>query len=185
MQHVVANSGQTEPPLFRAAITSSTFLPLQYYYNDTIPQVCPFPSKRCTQTQLRYELARIDTLQPGSCTSQVCHLTRNATNERSHFILGSCSSAADALACLRAADVSALEMANMNLNLGEFFGTYAFVPVVDGTFIVERPTVTLEKRRVNGVSPAERSFAYAGLWFIDFLSAYVFSGDASSGNKLI
>lgn len=76
-------------------------------------------------------------------------------------------------------------MANMNLNLGEFFGTYAFVPVVDGTFIVERPTVTLEKRRVNGVSPAERSFAYAGLWFIDFLSAYVFLGDASSGNKLI
>lgn len=51
--------------------------------------------------------------------------------------------------------MSALEVANMNLNLGQFFGTYAFVPVVDGTFIVERPTVTLEKRRVNGVSPCE------------------------------
>lgn len=39
MQHIVAHGGQTDPPLFRAAITSSTFLPLQYYYNDTIPEV--------------------------------------------------------------------------------------------------------------------------------------------------
>lgn len=39
LQHVVANGGRTEPPLFRAAMTSSTFLPFQYYYNDTIPEV--------------------------------------------------------------------------------------------------------------------------------------------------
>ena len=78
-----------------------------------------------------------------------------STSRRAHSSPISCSSAPDALACLRAADVSALEMTNMNLNLGEFFGTYAFVPVVDGTFIVERPTVTLEKRRVNGVSAAK------------------------------
>ena len=45
MQHVVAHGGQTEPPLFRAAITSSTFLPLQYSYNDTIPEVCVLLAK--------------------------------------------------------------------------------------------------------------------------------------------
>ncbi|EIW83627.1 alpha beta-hydrolase [Coniophora puteana RWD-64-598 SS2] len=38
LQHVIANGGNTQPPLFRAAMTSSTFLPSQYYYNDTIPE---------------------------------------------------------------------------------------------------------------------------------------------------
>ena len=39
IQHIVANGGNTQPPLFNAAITSSTFLPSQYYYNDRLPQV--------------------------------------------------------------------------------------------------------------------------------------------------
>jgi carboxylesterase type B len=39
LQHVIANGGKTSPPLFRAAITSSTFLPSQYHYNDRIPDV--------------------------------------------------------------------------------------------------------------------------------------------------
>ncbi|KAF8158921.1 alpha beta-hydrolase [Mycena galopus ATCC 62051] len=38
LQHIVANNGKTSPQLFRAAITSSTFLPSQYQYNDAIPQ---------------------------------------------------------------------------------------------------------------------------------------------------
>jgi hypothetical protein len=40
LQHVIENGGITSPPLFRAAITSSTFLPSQYYYDDRIPEVC-------------------------------------------------------------------------------------------------------------------------------------------------
>ncbi|KAJ7574029.1 Alpha/Beta hydrolase protein [Mycena floridula] len=38
LQHLIANGGETAPPLFRAAITSSAFLPSQYLYNDTIPE---------------------------------------------------------------------------------------------------------------------------------------------------
>ncbi|KAK7462813.1 hypothetical protein VKT23_007393 [Stygiomarasmius scandens] len=38
LQHVIAQDGRTFPPLFRAAITSSTFLPPQYKYNDRIPE---------------------------------------------------------------------------------------------------------------------------------------------------
>jgi len=38
LQHVVANGGNTNPPLFQAAMTSSTFLPSQYKYNDQIPE---------------------------------------------------------------------------------------------------------------------------------------------------
>ncbi|KAJ3568625.1 hypothetical protein NP233_g5590 [Leucocoprinus birnbaumii] len=38
IQHVVANDGNTQPPLFRAAITSSSYLPSQYAFNDRIPE---------------------------------------------------------------------------------------------------------------------------------------------------
>lgn len=36
---MVAHGGHTEPPLFRTAMTSSTFLPSQYNYDDDIPEV--------------------------------------------------------------------------------------------------------------------------------------------------
>ncbi|KAE9396306.1 alpha/beta-hydrolase [Gymnopus androsaceus JB14] len=38
LQHLIANGGQTNPPLFRAAIINSVFLPSQYVYNDPIPK---------------------------------------------------------------------------------------------------------------------------------------------------
>ncbi|KAL0945396.1 hypothetical protein HGRIS_000890 [Hohenbuehelia grisea] len=38
IQHIVAHGGRTNPPLFRAAITGSTFLPSQYKYDDTVPE---------------------------------------------------------------------------------------------------------------------------------------------------
>ncbi|KAF7335451.1 Carboxylic ester hydrolase [Mycena venus] len=38
LQHVIANGGRTEPQLFRAAITSSTFLPSQYMFDDPAPE---------------------------------------------------------------------------------------------------------------------------------------------------
>ena len=41
LQHLVAHGGRTSPQLFRAAMTSSTYLPPQYMYNDTIPEVRP------------------------------------------------------------------------------------------------------------------------------------------------
>lgn len=38
LQHVIANGGQTEPQLFRGAISSSSFVPSQYEYNGRIPE---------------------------------------------------------------------------------------------------------------------------------------------------
>ncbi|KAH8113825.1 cephalosporin esterase [Phellopilus nigrolimitatus] len=38
LQHLVTHNGNTHPPLFRAAMTSSTFLPSQYRFNDPIPE---------------------------------------------------------------------------------------------------------------------------------------------------
>ena len=48
-------------------------------------------------------------------------------------------------------EATTLQTANYNLAGSAFHGTYVFVPVVDGMFIVERPTVTLAKGQVNGV----------------------------------
>ncbi|THH19417.1 hypothetical protein EW146_g1764 [Bondarzewia mesenterica] len=39
LQHIVAHGGRTNPPLFRATIMSSPFLPFQYHYNDPIPEM--------------------------------------------------------------------------------------------------------------------------------------------------
>ncbi|KAJ3970091.1 alpha beta-hydrolase [Lentinula raphanica] len=36
--HTIANDGQTQPQLFRGAITSSVYVPSMYAYNDTIPE---------------------------------------------------------------------------------------------------------------------------------------------------
>ena len=69
----------------------------------------------------------------------------------STWFYDSCSSAVDALSCLRAVDVSILEAANNNISLSGFAGTFVWVPVVDGEFIVERPTETIRKGRLNGV----------------------------------
>ncbi|KAJ6524260.1 Alpha/Beta hydrolase protein, partial [Mycena vulgaris] len=110
LQHVVANNGETQPQLFRGAITSSTFLPSQYHYNDRIPEL------------LFREVVR-------------------QTN---------CTAAADSMSCLRAADVNALQKANLKINGDAFFGTWTFVPVVDGDFIKQHPTLSLAQSNVNG-----------------------------------
>jgi len=38
LQHVIANGGNTQPPLFANAMTDSTFLPFQFPFNHTIPE---------------------------------------------------------------------------------------------------------------------------------------------------
>jgi hypothetical protein len=59
LQQLVAHGGNTQPPLFKAAITSSPFLPSQYAYNHEKPEVIfipeievsvilNIPSSRCT-----------------------------------------------------------------------------------------------------------------------------------------
>ncbi|KAI9572480.1 Alpha/Beta hydrolase protein [Boletus coccyginus] len=110
LQHVVANGGNTQPPLFKYAMTSSTYLPPQYTYNERIPE-------------LLY----------------------------SKVVSGAgCSSSSDSLSCLRSASASALSDVNNQIEGNGFYGTATFVPVVDGTLIVERPTETLGKGKHNG-----------------------------------
>jgi hypothetical protein len=64
----------------------------------------------------------------------------------------SCSTASDSLSCLRSANITDLQTINYNINYDGFDGTFVFVPVIDGEFIVESPTVTLLKGHHNAVS---------------------------------
>ncbi|KAG1839452.1 Alpha/Beta hydrolase protein [Suillus subalutaceus] len=127
IQHIVAHGGNTQPPLFRTAMTSSTASRPQYNYNDRIPEML---------------------------YSEVV----NGTN---------CASSSDTLSCLRAADVNTLQTLNYNINVNDFFGMFAFVPVVDGTFISERPTVTIRKGRLNGNYLLAVTNSHEGVTFVN------------------
>ncbi|KDR83230.1 hypothetical protein GALMADRAFT_221149 [Galerina marginata CBS 339.88] len=131
LQQVIANGGKTNPPLFRAAITSSTFLPSQYRFNDRIPEL--LYSETIAQTN--------------------------------------CSSAADTLSCLRNADVNTLQTANTVINNSGFFGTFVFVPVVDGTFITDRPTQLLKEKKVNGQILLSVTNTFEGTNFVNQTTA--------------
>ncbi|CCM01825.1 uncharacterized protein FIBRA_03893 [Fibroporia radiculosa] len=53
------------------------------------------------------------------------------------------------------------------MNLAGYYGTFVFVPVVDGTFIVERPTVTITGGRLNGEVLLAVTNAHEGNIFVD------------------
>ncbi|KAJ7835554.1 alpha/beta-hydrolase [Mycena olivaceomarginata] len=127
LQQVIANGGQTEPQLFRGAITSSTFLPSQYNFNDRIPELL---------------------------FSEVVAQTN-------------CTTATDAMACLRAADATVLENANNNINVAGFFGTFPMVPVVDGVFITQRPILSLLEGKVNGEALLAVTNTFEGTAFVN------------------
>jgi len=55
------------------------------------------------------------------------------------------------LECLRQVNITTLQAANTEINASGFYGTFAFVPVVDGTFITDRPTQLLKNKKVNTV----------------------------------
>jgi len=62
-----------------------------------------------------------------------------------------CAFASDTLKCLRQANITALQAANAEINVAGFHSTNTFVPVVDGTFITDRPTQLLKDKKVNTV----------------------------------
>ncbi|KXN89063.1 Lipase 4 [Leucoagaricus sp. SymC.cos] len=131
LQQVIANDGNTRPPLFRAAITSSTFLPSQYAFNDRVPE-------------------------------QIFETVVNRTG---------CFSAQDTLDCLRKTDVEALQQLNTQIEANGFFGTFTFVPVVDGRFIVKRPTELMREGKVNGEALLAVTNAFEGTPFVDASTA--------------
>jgi len=71
------------------------------------------------------------------------------------------------MACLRAADATVLETANTNINSGGFFGTFLIVPVIDGDFITQRPTLSLIEGKVNGEALLAVTNTFEGTVFVN------------------
>ena len=63
----------------------------------------------------------------------------------------SCASAQDTLECLRTVDVNSLQSVNLEISNSGFYGTFVFVPVVDGIFVTQHPTKLLKAGKLNGV----------------------------------
>ncbi|CAK7205371.1 hypothetical protein SEUCBS139899_008141 [Sporothrix eucalyptigena] len=62
-----------------------------------------------------------------------------------------CGSAKNVFSCLVAADTLTLQYASSNVSLDQTaFATWAFVPVTDGRYVCERPSVQLAAGQVNG-----------------------------------
>ncbi|KZP16256.1 alpha/beta-hydrolase [Athelia psychrophila] len=127
LQHIVANGGCTDPPLFRAAMTSSTFLPSQY------------PG---------------DALIPAAIYKEVASRA-------------GCANATNTFTCLVAVDAAKLDTLGNATVTDSFYGTFAFVPVIDGKLIVERPTQTLKKGRLNGHVLLSVTNTFEGGVFVD------------------
>ncbi|TFL07455.1 Alpha/Beta hydrolase protein [Pterulicium gracile] len=127
LQQAIANDGETGTALFRNIITSSTFLPPQYKFDDDIPE------------GLFYEVVS----QSNCCCAQ------------------------DKIACLRDADPAALQAANQAINRAGLFGTFTFVPVVDGTFIRRSPVDSLASGKVNGARLLAVTNANEGQIFVN------------------
>ncbi|KAI0018192.1 inactive carboxylesterase 4 [Xylariomycetidae sp. FL0641] len=62
-----------------------------------------------------------------------------------------CAEAKDTFECLVATDSMTLQMASNNISVDmTAYGEWAFLPVTDGKYITDLPTVYLEKKKVNG-----------------------------------
>ncbi|KZV77342.1 alpha/beta-hydrolase [Peniophora sp. CONT] len=127
LQHLVAHGGHTEPPLFRAGMMSSPFLPFQFAYDDPVVENV-------------YEA-----------------LAKNV----------SCSSSKNSLDCLRKVSPEKLIAADLGVADANFMGTFTMNPVVDGKFIVERPTVTLRKGHTNVDTALVFSNTHEGTVFVN------------------
>ncbi|KAJ6514284.1 Alpha/Beta hydrolase protein [Mycena vitilis] len=78
-----------------------------------------------------------------------------------------CTRAVNSMACLRATDADTLQAANAGLNKASFSHTFLFVPVVDGTFITQRPLLSLAQGKVNGESLMAVANTFEGTAFVD------------------
>ncbi|KAF2503018.1 carboxylesterase family protein [Lophium mytilinum] len=61
-----------------------------------------------------------------------------------------CASAKSVFQCLVKADTAALQNASGTVSESGAFGTFAFLPVIDGSFIQQRPTVQLLTKKLQG-----------------------------------
>ncbi len=128
-------------------MTSSTFLPNQYNFDDKVPEV---------NIELSICFLCLSFATFSSCIRRQSHwLGMNflyVFRHTTHLLFGRrCSDTKDPFACLVAADAGLLETVNTQVCGNGFSDSFLLVPVVDGEFIVERPVETILKGKLNAV----------------------------------
>lgn len=68
--------------------------------------------------------------------------------------------------CLVGKDTMILQNASAQISVSGIYGTWAFLPVTDGTFIQQRPSEQLLKKQVNGVRILSGNNADEGALFV-------------------
>ncbi|KAL5121492.1 hypothetical protein ACEQ8H_000564 [Pleosporales sp. CAS-2024a] len=74
-----------------------------------------------------------------------------------------CSQATDTLSCLRSQNTTTLQLASHKVSEARPFGSFAFLPVTDGTFIQQRASTQLLSSAVNGKRLLSGNMANEGI----------------------
>ncbi|KAJ4362602.1 hypothetical protein N0V95_001407 [Ascochyta clinopodiicola] len=74
-----------------------------------------------------------------------------------------CSSSSEKLQCLRSADTVVVQNASAKVSEAGPFGTFAFLPVTDGSFVKQLPSQQLAARAVKGVRVLSGNMANEGV----------------------
>jgi carboxylesterase type B len=74
-----------------------------------------------------------------------------------------CSKSKDRLACLRGQNTTTLQLASQNVSEASAFGSFAFLPVTDGSFIKSRPSKQLLSSAVKGKRVLSSNMANEGV----------------------
>ncbi|KAL1738845.1 Alpha/Beta hydrolase protein, partial [Schizophyllum fasciatum] len=78
-----------------------------------------------------------------------------------------CSTARNHMRCLRGADPNLLLAVNYEMSMKAYYGTFLFVPVIDGKFILQRPSQNLAHRKLNAKELLALGVSFEGLNFVD------------------
>lgn len=77
-----------------------------------------------------------------------------------------CGSSGAVLDCLRSKDSSTLQQANWAVGAAQTYGTWAFLPVTDYSYIQQLPSVQLNAKKVNGAKMLVGNNANEGALFV-------------------
>ena len=78
-------------------------------------------------------------------------------------VAAGCSGSNDKLSCLRSADTVVVQNASFKVSEAGPFGTFAFLPVTDGSFVKQHPSEQLAVKAVKGVRVLSGNMANEGV----------------------
>ena len=146
---MVAHGGNTQPPLFKSAMTSSTYLSSQYEYNHPILEVCSIASIKVKSSFIPSTESILGRSPNGRVGLDPQPSLRNYSMPWGEI---RCTNASDTFQCLVGTDQATLQKANVATSVLGFYAAIVSSPCIDGDFIQNSPTQQISSGKLNGVS---------------------------------